>query len=283
MLVLYHDIVDKMAPKNKSSEKRVVTYREQRLNVNFMLLLYWAPSYIIDLSSQFPTSNGVHIFTDYWSNWGQTIILIYLIASIFFDLMPEDDRRYYKKMHNSLTQVTVVQAFTVTALYWTVVAEQYDYQSIHEHIMNLVVMIISYSMTDVRFRKRDFFNIWVYGWMYIGNTYLSYLLGRDSVYSVLTWGQRHGSIDVSLSPLQLATYLIFIGFTILHGLFWMVDQLRWKVYEWNNKKNQLQPAGTYNNKSDLYSFSTPEKIASFKCSFIIREQLACRKIGKVLT
>jgi len=226
----------------KRKEERLLTFREQRLNVNFMLLLYWIPAYVIDLSFQFPTYNGVHLFTDFLSNWGQTVILIYLISSVFMDLMPDEDRKYYKKMHNKFTQLTVVQAYIVSALFWGLIGAKYDFQSLHEHAMNMVVVMISYFVSEVQFRKRDLFNLWGYGWIYMGNTYLSYLLGRDSIYSILTWGKRDEAIDFPLSTWQLATYAIFGGITILHAFMWSVDQLRWKVYERKEKKNQIQLA-----------------------------------------
>lgn len=226
----------------KRKEERLLTFREQRLNVNFMLLLYWIPAYVIDLSSQFPTYNGVHIFTDFLSNWGQSIILVYLIASVFMDLMPDEDRKYYKKIYNTFTQITVVQAFIVSALFWGLIGARYDFQSLHEHAMNLVVVMMSYFVSEVQFRKRDLLKLWVYGWIYMSNTYLSYLMGRDSIYSILTWGERDAAIDFPLSTMQLATYAIFGGITILHAFMFCVDKLRWKVYERNEKKNQIQMA-----------------------------------------
>lgn len=59
--------------------------------------------------SQFPTYDGVHIFPDFLSNWGQTIILVYLFWALYIDLIPEEDKKEYKKFHNKFTQLTVVQ------------------------------------------------------------------------------------------------------------------------------------------------------------------------------
>jgi len=98
----------------KRKEERLQTFREQRLNVNFMLLMYWVPAYFFDLSTQFPTYNGTHIFTDFLSNWGQSIILLYLISSIIMDVMPDEDRREWKKRYNDFTQIAVVQAYIVS-------------------------------------------------------------------------------------------------------------------------------------------------------------------------
>ena len=208
-------------------------------NMNLILHL------ITHLYSQFPTYDGVHLFTDFLSNWGQTMILIYLISSIFMDLMPDEDRRIYKNMHNKFTQITVVQAYIVSALYWGLIEPTYDFQMMHEHAMNVVVVMISYFVSEVRFRKRDLGNMWVYGWIYMANTYLAALFGRDSIYSILTWspwGEEKEPSNFPLTAFQLAAVAIFGAITFLHGFMWTVDQLRWKVYERNEKKNKIQLA-----------------------------------------
>jgi len=87
--------------KYEKLKKQLETPIETRINVNFCLLVYWLPAYIIDLSAQFPTYNGTHIFTDFLSNWGQTVILFHLVFSLSMDLSGEDFR---KKMEKSLQQ-----------------------------------------------------------------------------------------------------------------------------------------------------------------------------------
>merc|ERR1711902_205545 len=146
-------------------------------------------------------------------NWGQSVILIYLIASIIMDVMPDEDRKEWKKKYNDFTQIAVVQAYIVSALFWGLIGAKYDFQSLHEHLMNVVVVMVSYFVSEVRFRKRDLVKMWIYGWLYMANTYAAYLCGRDSIYSM-----------------QLATWAIFGGVTFLWAFMWCVDQLRWKVY-----------------------------------------------------
>jgi hypothetical protein len=188
----------------------------------------------------------VHLCTDFLSNWGQTIILIYLISAIFMDLMPDEDRQHYKKFFNKFTQLTVVQAYIVSALYWGLIEPKWDFSGMHEHAMNLVVVMTSYFVSEVRFRKRDLGNMWIYGWIYMGNTYLAALFGRDGIYgSVLSWNPWNEPREPSnfpLTALELSFYAIFGGVTFLHGFMWTVDQLRWKVYERNEKKNKIQLA-----------------------------------------
>lgn len=218
------------------------TYRDQRLNVNFMLLCYWLPAYVMDFASQFPTFNGTHIFTDFLSNWGSTCILFYLVAAIGMDLMTDEDREHYKKIFNRFTQIAVVQSCIVTALFWGLIGDKYDAQAIHEHCFNIIVMLSSYFVSEVEFRKRDLPNMWLYGLVYVANTYISYLAGRDGVYTILTWGERDASCNFPLTTTELCGYAIFGGITFIHGAMWALDQLRWKVYERNEKKNQIQLA-----------------------------------------
>ena len=66
-------------------------------------------------------------------------------------------------------------------------------------------------------------------------------MDRDAIYSILAWGEKPPS-DFPLTTLQLAAGSIFVGLTLLHGYMWTIDQLRWKVYERNEKKNKIQLA-----------------------------------------
>ena len=77
------------------------------------LLVYWLPAYIYDYWLQFPSYDGVHVFSDFLSNWGQTMILLHLLFSLFMDLIPDEDRDSLKFYHNIFTQIAVVQV-TVT-------------------------------------------------------------------------------------------------------------------------------------------------------------------------
>ena len=112
-------------------------------------------AYIIDLSAQFPTYNGTHIFTDFLSNWGQTVILFHLIFSLSMDLSGEDFRKKWKKVYNKTVQIAMAQSIIVCVLFWGLVGGEWNLQNVHEHIMNFVVMIISYTVSEVRFRRRD--------------------------------------------------------------------------------------------------------------------------------
>ena len=60
------------------TEKRL----RKRLIVNLVLLAYWFPALIADTVIQCPTVDGVHIFTDYATNWCLVLILLHLITAI---------------------------------------------------------------------------------------------------------------------------------------------------------------------------------------------------------
>lgn len=221
---------------------RIITHREQRLKVNFLLLVYWFPAYIYDYWLQFPSFDGVHVFSDFLSNWGQTIILLHLIFSLIMDLVPDEDRAALKKYHNKFTQIAVVQAFIVSALFWGLLGDRFDWQSIHEHAINVLVIMTSYFVSEVRFRKRDCFIFYAYGWAYMANTYWAYLRNRDSIYSILAWGETDEPSTFPLTTFQLAFVSIFGAASVLHGLMYVIDRIRWLVYERAEKRNRLQLA-----------------------------------------
>jgi len=226
--------------KYEKLKKQLETPIETRINVNFCLLVYWLPAYIIDLSAQFPTYNGTHIFTDFLSNWGQTVILFHLIFSLSMDLSGEDFRKKWKKVYNKTVQIAMAQSIIVCVLFWGLVGGEWNLQNVHEHIMNFVVMIISYTVSEVRFRRRDLCLAWLYGWMYVLNTYAAFLLGRDGVYAILTWDETKKSSDFPLSTQQLFSYAIWGGMTVIHMTLYCFDQLRWKMFDHKQNKVKMQ-------------------------------------------
>lgn len=227
--------------KNLETElHKLKTPIETRINVNLCLLIYWLPAYIIDFGAQFPTFDGIHIFTDFLSNWGQTIILGHLIFSLSMDLGSDDFRAKYKKVYNKYVQIAMAQSIIVCALFWGLVGGELTLQNVHEHVMNVLVMLISYTVSEVRFRKRDLWMAWFYGWLYGANTYMAYLLGRDGVYAILAWGEKTTSTDFPLSTFQLFSYAIWGGMTVIHGSLYGFDQLRWKIFDHKQNKIKMQ-------------------------------------------
>jgi len=104
--------------------------------------------------------------------------------------------------------------------------------------MNVIVMLISYTVSEVRFRKRDMWMAWFYGWMYCANTYLAFLVGRDGVYSILAWGEKEG--DFPLSTYQIFSYSIWGGMTVIHASLYAFDQIRWKIFDHKQNKIKMQ-------------------------------------------
>lgn len=235
-----NNLVGEQKIKYEKLREQLETPIETRINVNFCLLIYWLPAYLIDLGSQYPTYNGTHIFTDFLSNWGQTVILFHLIFSLSMDLSGEEFRKKWKRIYNKVVQIAVAQSIIVCALFWGLQIGSLTFQNFHEHVMNFVVMIISYTVSEVRFRKRDLGFAWLYGWIYITNTYLAFLAGRDGVYSILTWGERPESIDFPLSTWQLSSYAIWGGMTLIHITLYGFDQLRWKLFDRKQNKIKMQ-------------------------------------------
>ena len=71
------------------------------------------------------------------------------------DLSGEDFRKKWKKVYNKTVQIAMAQSIIVCILFWGLVGGEFNLQNVHEHIMNFVVMIISYTVSEVRFRRRD--------------------------------------------------------------------------------------------------------------------------------
>jgi len=224
--------------KLESDLKKLETPIETRINVNLCLLVYWLPAYIIDFGAQFPTFNGIHIFTDFLSNWGQTVILGHLLFSLKMDLGGDDFRKKWKKVYNKYVQIAMAQSIIVCALFWGLVGGELSLQNVHEHVMNVLVMLISYTVSEVRFRKRDLWMAWFYGWMYGANTYLAFLAGRDGVYAILAWGEKPS--DFPLTTFQLFSYAVWGGMTAIHATLYAFDQLRWKIFDHKQNKIKMQ-------------------------------------------
>ena len=117
---------------------------------------------MIDWLSQYPTYDGVHIFTDYLSNLGQILILIHLILSSWVDT----NRLRFKNrnilttnntlgLRNKIIQLAIGQSVLNSLNFVILSLGKWNLQNIHEHFMNICVMSFSYTISDVRFRKRD--------------------------------------------------------------------------------------------------------------------------------
>ena len=135
---------------------------KQRLFVNSLLLLYWLPALLIDWRKQYPTYDGIHYFSDYLSNWGQFLILIYLSISIRNDLGQAKCQLELGKgnfqLANKIAQLAMGQSVLNSFNFVILSLGEWKWQNIHEHAMNIVVISISFYFSDSYFRKRD---IWL--------------------------------------------------------------------------------------------------------------------------
>ena len=90
--------------------------------------------------------------------------------------------------------------------------------------MSRTIHIVSELILNiVRFRKRDLWMAWFYGWMYGANTYLAFLAGRDGVYAILAWGEKPS--DFPLTTFQLFSYAVWGGMTAIHATLYAFDQV----------------------------------------------------------
>ena len=94
--------------------------QKQRNIINTILLVYWLPAVIVDLT--YPTRDEYKIITNYLPNWSQILILFHLIMNIWFDSMHFDfdtsknfktdgvlneRNSYLKIMKNHIAQITI--------------------------------------------------------------------------------------------------------------------------------------------------------------------------------
>ena len=135
---------------------------KQRLFVNSLLLLYWLPALLLDWMEQYPTYDGKHYFSDYLSNWGQLLILIHLSISICNDLGQAKCQLELGKKNiqlaNKIAQLAMGQSVLNSFNFFILSLGEWNWQNIHEHAMNIVVIFISFYSSNSYFRKRD---IWL--------------------------------------------------------------------------------------------------------------------------
>ena len=76
------------------------------------------------------------------------VILFHLVFSLSMDLSGDEFRRKYKRIYNKVVQIAVAQSIIVCALFWGLQIGGLTFQNFHEHVMNFVVMIISYTVSE---------------------------------------------------------------------------------------------------------------------------------------
>ena len=76
------------------------------------------------------------------------VILFHLVFSLSIDLSGDEFRRKYKRIYNKVVQIAVAQSIIVCALFWGLQIGELTLQNFHEHVMNFVVMIISYTVSE---------------------------------------------------------------------------------------------------------------------------------------
>ena len=134
------------------------------LILHLVLLAYWFPALIVDTVIQCPTVDGVHIVTDYGTNWCQILVLVHLITAITITAMDIKYHGVTEKLillRNRVTNVAIVISIVLTLSFVVLQigiykASKWTLQAIHEHLMNSIVMLISVFSLNSHFRKRDF-------------------------------------------------------------------------------------------------------------------------------
>ena len=76
--------------------------------------------------------------------------MFHLFFSLSMDLSGPEFRQKWKRVYNKTVQLAVAQSIIVCALFWGLIGE-WSLQNVHEHVMNFVVMIISYTVSEGNF------------------------------------------------------------------------------------------------------------------------------------
>ena len=63
-------------------------------------------------------------------------------------IMLISEKRSYKKIYNRYVQLAVAQSIIVCLLFWGLVGGEMNLQNVHEHVMNVIVMMVSYTVSE---------------------------------------------------------------------------------------------------------------------------------------
>ena len=169
--------------------------QKQRIIVNTILLVNWLPAVIVDLT--YPTRDEYKIITNNLPYWSQILILFHLIMSIWFDSMHSDfytlenfktegrfNERYsyLKIMKNQIAQITIDISILVSLnfiiLHLCYFKLELTPRHIHENFNTLIIIFISYSVSDIEIRIFDVLPSLAFLWLFIVHNFVAHFRGE---------------------------------------------------------------------------------------------------------
>ena len=172
--------------------------QKQRIIVNTILLVNWLPAVIVDMT--YPTRDEYKIITNYLPNWSQIMILFHLIMNIWFDSTHFDfdtsenfktegvlneryiSYAYLKIMKNQIAQITIDISILVSLnfiiLHLCYFKLELTPRHIHENFNTLIIIFISYSVSDIEIRIFDVLPSLAFLWLFIVHNFVAHFRGE---------------------------------------------------------------------------------------------------------
>ena len=202
------------------------TKLKQRIIINTILLVYWLPAVIIDLTD--PTRDEYKIITNYLPNWGQILILFHLIMTIWFDSMFYDldtskgelNARYshFKIIKNQISQITidfsVLVSLNFIILHVFIFKLEVTSHHIHENFNTLIIIFISCSVSDIEIRIIDVLPALALLWLFLFQNFIAHLTGENLYPFVAGSNGKRQEIFIVVIALLLSVEIALIHFVI---------------------------------------------------------------------
>ena len=200
---------------------------KQRIFVNVILLIYWLPAVIVDLT--YPTTDEYKIITSYLQNWCQIWILFHLIITLWLESIHFNDETlknirteglwnerylFLKIIKDQVAQatidITVLSTLNFIILDLCIFKIELTSYHIHENFNAVIIIFISYSVSDIEFRIHDILPALTLLWFYIILNFIPYLNGKNIYPFVAGSDKNRQDIFILVTSFLLSVELIFI-------------------------------------------------------------------------
>ena len=216
---------------------------KQRIIINTILLVYWLPAVIVDVT--YPTRDEYKIITNYLPNWNQILILLHLIIAVWFDSMHIDfetsknfetenvlNETYscFKIMKNQIAQITidisVLVSLNFIILHLCYFKLELTSHKIHENFNTLIIIFISYSVSDIEIRICDVLPSLAFLWLFIVHNFVAYLRGVK--FYPFVPGSNENSQDIFI---LVVAFLLSVEITLIHFVIYFLSVLKKETSE----------------------------------------------------
>lgn len=220
-----------------------------------ILFLYWATEwmwrliqfYIIRPAEKREVNESyirVREYPDYMTNWGDTMIMLYLtystILAIWLFSRTETTNsfsraspfKWYYYPAQILFQVASNHAFLITILYFVLLGggDLTDHLNVHAHVMNTVIICLEVLFNNIPFRFFHFLISIFVSLIYILGNYIGFKMNpaRNGTYpTIIDWTDNDAGFFLG----TIETMLIFgiLGNLVLHLILWGLIELKFML------------------------------------------------------